>query len=126
MIYISTISKEEMPLQYDRTQMGHVIRAGREAKGMTQAALAEKTRTVPRTIIAIEKGKRYPTYEVFHKIVNVLELSADHVFWPERAACTPAQEQVIREFLSCTKEEQEVVANTMRTLVRSLREKNNP
>lgn len=108
-------------MHQDMTRIGRVLRAGREAKGMTQAALAEKTHTALRTIIAIENDQRYPTYEVFYKIIHVLDISADQVFWPENVTYKPEQEQMIREFLACSEWEQEVVVKTMRTLVRSLR-----
>jgi len=110
----------------DMTLIGCVLRAGREAKGMTQAALAEKTHTALRTIIAIENDQRYPTYEVFYKIIHALDISADHIFWPEKVTYTPEQEQVIREFLDCSEWEQSVILKTMQTLVRSLREENRP
>jgi len=108
----------------DMTRIGRVLRAGREAKNMTQAVLAEKTSVALRTIIAIENDQRYPTYEVFYKIIHALDISADQVFWPEKVEYTTEQEQVIREFLACSEWEQGVVIKTMRTLVRSLQEEN--
>lgn len=108
----------------DVTRMGRILRAGREAKGMTQAALAESTKVALRTIIAIENGQRYPTHEVFDKIIHELDISADQIYWPEKVTYTPEQEQTIREFLRCSEWEQSVIMKTMRTLVRSLREEN--
>ncbi len=113
-------------MHQDMTRIGRIMRAGREAKGMTQAALAEKTNVALRTIIAIENNQRYPTYEVFYKIIRALDISADQIFWPENVNYTPEQEQVIREFLDCSEWEQAVIMKTMRTLVRSLREENRP
>ena len=113
-------------MHQDMTRIGCVLRAGREAKGITQAALAEKTNVALRTIIAIENDQRYPTYEVFYKIIRALDISADQIFWPENVTYTSEQEQVIREFLDCSEWEQAVVMKTMRTLVRSLREENRP
>ena len=106
------------------TRIGSVLRAGRIAKGMTQAALAEKTNTALRTIIAIENDQRYPTYEVFYKLIRALDISADQIFWSEKVEYTPEQEQLIREFLDCSEWEQSVITKTMRMLVRSIREEN--
>jgi len=89
-------------------KMGGIIRAAREAKGMTQAALAKATDTAVRTIIDIENDKRHPTYEVFYKIIRVLDFSADHIFWPEKVPCTPEQEQLIRAIQSCNERDQMV------------------
>ena len=113
-------------MHHDMTMLGKVLRAGREAKGMTQAALAGKTNTALRTIIAIENNQRYPTYEVFFKIIRALDISADHVFWPEKVRYSTEQEQVIREFLECSEWEQAVVIKTMRSLIRSLRDSEKP
>jgi len=66
----------------------------------------------------------HTSYEVFYKIIHALDISADQVFWPEKIEYTTEQEQVIREFLACSEWEQDVIIKTMRTLVRSLREKN--
>lgn len=113
-------------MHQDMTHMGRVLKAGREAKNMTQVALAEKANVALRTIIAIENEQRYPTYEVFYKIIHALDFSADHIFWPEKMEYTLEQEQAIHEFLECSEFEQTVIMQTMRTLVRTLRTENRP
>ena len=110
-------------MHQDMTLIGRVFRSAREAKGLTQAALAELASVALRTIIAIENDQRYPTYEVFYKIIRVLDISADHIFWPEKVKYPPEQEQVIHELFDCPEWEQSVIINTVRTLVRSFREK---
>ena len=105
-------------------KMGDILRATRESKGMTQAELADAIDASGRTIMDIENNKRYPTHEVFYKIIRTLDISSDQFFWPEKVVYTPEQEQVIREFLDCSEQEQSVIIKTMRTLIRSLREEN--
>ena len=109
-------------MHYDVTRIGKVLRAAREAKNLTQAALAEKTDVALRTVIAIENGQRYPTYEVFFRLIRTLDISADQIFWPEKVEYTPEQEQMIREFFACSEREQAIIMKTMKTLVRSIRE----
>ena len=111
-------------MHHNVKQMGHVLREARKAKGMTQAALAKETHTALRTIIAVENEKRFPTYEVLYRIIRVLDLSADQVFWPERTLLTPEQEQLIHLFVQYTEWEKAVVVKTVRTLLQALREKN--
>jgi DNA-binding XRE family transcriptional regulator len=110
-------------MHYDLSLLGRVLREARKAKSMTQVELAEKTQVALRTIIAIENDQRFPTYEVFYKIIRVLDISADHIFWPDRVIYTPEQEQAIHEFLSCSEWEQMVMMKTMRALINSLRDK---
>jgi transcriptional regulator with XRE-family HTH domain len=52
--------------------MGVVIQAARGARGITQNALAEKMDGSLRTVIAIENGKRNPTFDVLYKIIREL------------------------------------------------------
>ncbi|MDL2324620.1 helix-turn-helix domain-containing protein [Ruminococcaceae bacterium OttesenSCG-928-A16] len=113
-------------MQDDMIKIGGIFRAARDIKGMTQAGLAEVTGVDPRTIMDIENDKRFPTYEVLFKIIRILGISADQIFWPDKIKSTPEQEQIIREFLECSEWEQVVIMKTMRTLVRSLREENRP
>jgi len=104
----------------DMIQVGGILRAAREAKGMTQAALAKATNTAERTIMDLENDKRHPTLEVFNKIIHALDFSADHIFWPEKTCCTPEQEQLIRAIQSCGEHDQAVVMETAWACVRAL------
>ncbi len=113
-------------MHHDVNPMGRILREARKAKGMTRAALAKETHTALRTIIAIENEKRFPTYEVLYRIIRVLDLSADQIFWPERTVLTPEQEQLIHKFLGCSEWEKSVIMKTMRALLQSLREKDAP
>lgn len=105
----------------DVTRMGDVIRHAREAKNMTQAVLAEKTESSIRTIIAVENDKRYPTYEIFYRIIHALDISADLVFYPDKVPYTLEQDQMIRKFLSCGESEQKIVMATVHALIHVLR-----
>lgn len=75
----------------DVIRVGGILRAAREASGMTQAALAKATDTVDRTIMDIENDKRHPTLEVLYKIIRALDFPADHIFRPEKVPYTPEQ-----------------------------------
>jgi transcriptional regulator with XRE-family HTH domain len=102
---------------------GGIIRRAREEKGLTQARLAEITGISLRTVIAIEHNQRHPTFEVLWKLMRALDISAGHIFNTDEMLYTPEQEPIIREILSCTKDERDIVLATMRCLIRKLREK---
>ena len=104
----------------DMIQIGSILRAARETKEMTQAALAAATDTVDRTIMDIENDKRHPTLEVLYKIIRILDFSADHIFWPERVPQSPELEQLIRAIQSCNEQDQAVVMETAWACVRAL------
>jgi len=102
--------------------MGAVLRNAREAKGLTQAALAERVDVSIRTIIAIEKNQRNPTYEVLYRLVHTLDISADLIFYPDQSPLTAEQDQFMRELLACNEKEQRVVMTSLQSLIRALRE----
>lgn len=108
-------------MHIDKTAVGDIIHKARDAKGLTQAALAEKIDASVRTIIAVEKGKRNPTLEILYKLVHVLNISADLLFYPEQGSYTPEQDQFIREFTSKNENEQQVAMASSRAIWRTMR-----
>ena len=112
-------------MHYDMKHMGRVMRKAREDKGITQAALAEKIEVSLRTVIAIENGKRNPTFDVLYRLVHALDIPADLIFRPDGTPNTPEQEQFICEFLNATDQEQRVAVSAVRSVWRELRGDNN-
>jgi len=111
-------------MHYDMKRMGRVMRKARDDKAMTQAALAEKIEVSLRTIIAIENGKRNPTFEVLYRLVHTLDIPADLIFRPDDIPNTPEQEQFICEYLNATEQEQRIAVSAARSVWREMREDN--
>jgi transcriptional regulator with XRE-family HTH domain len=104
----------------DMKRMGKIIQSARAAKRITQTALADQIEASLRTIIAIENGQRNPTFEVLYRIIHALDIPADLIFHPDDVTNTPEQEQFVREFLSYTEQEQQIVMDVARCLARGL------
>ncbi len=66
-------------MHYDMKRMGTIIQGARISRGMTQTALADKIEVSLRTIIAIETGKRNPTFEVLYKIADATGASLNYL-----------------------------------------------
>ena len=111
-------------MHYDMKHMGAVIQEARLARGMTQTALADKIEVSLRTIIAIETGKRNPTFEVLYKILQELSIPADLIFRPEDMPGTPELEQFIREFRDANVQEQRMAIASTRGIWKELRKEN--
>jgi len=109
-------------LHMGMTRMGNILRSAREAKELTQASLAENIDVSIRTIIAIEKDQRNPTYDVLYRLVHALDISADLIFYPDHSPFTTEQDQFIRELLACDEKEQRIAVSTLRSLIRALRQ----
>jgi len=102
-------------------RVGKVIQAARASKGITQTVLADRVEASLRTVIAIENGKRNPTFETLYKIIHVLSIPADLIFRPDVPSATPEQEQFIREFLDAGESEQGLSIVASRAIWRELR-----
>lgn len=105
----------------DMKHMGAIVQKARVARGLTQTALAEKIDVSLRTVIAIETGKRNPTFEVLYKIIRELSIPADLIFRPDDIPSTPEQEQFIRELRDANEQEQRTAIASARSIWRELR-----
>lgn len=105
----------------DMKRMGAIIQKAREIKGITQTVLADNIDVSLRTVIAIENGKRNPTFEVLYRLVDALNIPADLIFHPGDIDGTPEQEQFIREFRTASEQEQRIAMVSIRSVWRELR-----
>ena len=63
----------------DKLTMGDRIREARKQKGLTQEQLAESINVSVESISHIECGSRLPSMQVFIKLIEVLNVSADYL-----------------------------------------------
>ena len=63
----------------DKLTMGDRIREARKQQGLTQEQLAEKVDITLEYISQIERGLKTPSMQVFIKLVEVLDVSADYL-----------------------------------------------
>lgn len=69
--------------------MQNGIRSEREARGWTQAALAEHLAVSRQTVVALETGKYDPSLPLAFRIARLFEKPIEHLFTPES---TPARQ----------------------------------
>lgn len=65
-----------------RTVDGPKLTAMREARGLSQTALAHKVGRYPQWISEIETGHGQPSAELFGRILDILGCSADDISVP--------------------------------------------
>ena len=63
----------------DKLTMGDRIREARKYKGLTQEQLAESLDVSVESVSHIERGSRLPSMQVFIKLIEVLNVSADYL-----------------------------------------------
>ena len=108
-------------MHIDITSIGPIMRNARKAKRLSQAALAEHIGVSTRTIIAVENNQRYPTFEVFCRLVHALDISADLIVCPNRVPYTVEQEILVQELIECNDRERTIAIEMLRCLIRTLR-----
>ncbi|GHU79674.1 hypothetical protein FACS1894191_3030 [Clostridia bacterium] len=68
----------------ENSNLGMIVKAARMRKGLTQEALAEKSRVSPRHVSGMENEGNYPSFEALYRLIRELNIPADEIFYPER------------------------------------------
>ena len=92
--------------------LGCIIKAARENAGITIEALANKVDITERYLYRIENEGKKPSFDVLHKLVRELNISADSIFYPEK-----------RMLSACDERSLEVVKATAKALIDTAPEK---
>lgn len=61
-------------------KFGEKVRKLRKDRDLSQEALAELIKRDPRTVVAIEAGKRNPTLNTINKIAQALKITLPELF----------------------------------------------
>ena len=67
----------------DKQSLGRRIREARQIKGLSQRQLAEKAAVGEMYLSEIERGIKMPSMNIFIKLIDALEVSADYVLRDE-------------------------------------------
>ena len=59
--------------------LGDKLKAARKSKNLTQKGLAETVGVKTRTVASYEQGSAYPSLEIFGKLCDTLNISADYL-----------------------------------------------
>ena len=79
-----------------KNRMAEVIRAKRQQQNMTQEQLAEQIDTTPGFVGQVERAETYPSAPVLAKIIQVLGIDANTLFFEIDESSTILQEISIR------------------------------
>ncbi len=99
-----------------RKEIGQRIRHARRLANLSQAELSERLQISPSHMSDIENGKKNIGLDIFMRITEVLQVSADWLLRTDVPSVNTIQSQEIAEILSgCT-------ADEIQTLLKLLRE----
>lgn len=60
-------------------KFGEQVKKVRKERNLTQEDLADLIKRDPRTVVAIESGKRNPTLQTIHKIAQALKIRSSEL-----------------------------------------------
>lgn len=94
-----------------------VIKTAREKSGITIEALAEKIGITERYLYRIENEGKKPSYDVLYKIIHILSISSDSIFYPQKPSKDSEVENLLRMLSDCDERSLEVVKATAKALI---------
>ncbi len=97
--------------------LGKIIKSARQHSKLTMEELAEQIGVTERYLYRIENEDKKPSYDVLYKLVRVLSISPDLIFYPEKTAEESEVENLIRMLYNCDERSLEVVKATAKALI---------
>lgn len=109
--------------EVDLLFLGNRIIAARKVRGLTQKELAMQIGLSPKTVQAIEKGHKNPTYKTLLRLVAWLGISPNTLFPIKMAVEDEELQRFVWKFQSCNPENQKMVLNVLNFLAEQLLER---
>ena len=103
--------------------LGNVIKQERQRADITIECLAERVGVTDRYIYRIENEGKKPCYDILCKIIQVLHIDPDLIFYPEKPTKDSEVEDLIRMLYNCDERSLEVVKATAKALIGTAPEK---
>lgn len=103
--------------------LGCIIKTARENTGITIEALASKVDITERYLYRIENEGKKPSFDVLHKLVRELNISADSIFYPEKPSKDSEVEDLVRTLYSCDDRSMKIVKATAKAALESQTDK---
>jgi len=96
--------------------LGEAVKAARLAMKLTREQFAEKIDLSPRRVMAIENEGKTPSYDTLVKMIRVLGIDANAVFYPENAKQETLAGQLSRLLPQCEERELRAIIALVQTL----------
>lgn len=97
--------------------MGSILKNSRLKLNLTQEELAESVGISARYVMAIENEGKYPSLDVWIKLVRALKLSADCIVYPELNLSADEDEKLIRMLRMLSNRDKLIIGTTMQEML---------
>ena len=122
MILIHTVSKQNRggrPL--DKIALGKKLREARQSKGYTQQALAEIADIGNVYLGEIERGSKMPSLNIFVKLIEALDVSADYILRDELTSGKEyIYDELTQKLINLTPKQRKTAADILDAYLRNL------
>ena len=103
--------------------LGEILKTARMRADITMETLAERVDITERYLYRIENEGKKPSFDVLHKLVRELNISADSIFYPEKPSKDSEVENLLRMLSACDERSLAVVKATVKALIDTAPEK---
>lgn len=97
--------------------LGDIIKNARKKAEMTVEKLAEKVDRSDRYIYQIENEGQIPSFDVLYKLVRILSIPPDLIFYPEKPFKDSEVENLTRMLYTCSDRDIKIVKATVQALI---------
>ena len=110
-------------MQIQNEALGKIIKEMRSRCGLGIKELAARVGVSERYLYRIENEGKKPSFDVLHKLVRELNISADSIFYPAKPSKDSEVENLLRMLSACDERSLEVVKATAKALIDTAPEK---
>lgn len=100
--------------------LGHIVKTARKCNDLTREQLAEKLGITPRYLMSIENENKKPSYDLLFRLIRILDISSDSIFYPEKQHADPITEQLVHKLRLCDKRGLKIIQATLTEIIETI------
>jgi transcriptional regulator with XRE-family HTH domain len=97
--------------------LGRIVKHARESKDFTQEQLAEQAGIGTRHLMAIENEGKHPSFELLYRLIRILDISPDTIFFPEGKPDDTHLDHLIGLLKQCTDRDVRVITALVKSMI---------
>jgi transcriptional regulator with XRE-family HTH domain len=97
--------------------LGSIVKHARTARNLTQEQLAELLGIGARHLMAIENEGKHPSYDVLFRLIRILEISSDAIFYPDGKPNDTRFDYIVRLLARCSERDIRVVTCLVESII---------
>ena len=103
--------------------LGAIVKEARENANITVESLAEQLNVTKRYIYRIENEGKKPSFEILYKLIRILSINPDAIFYPEKPSKGLEVENLPRLLHSCDERTLEIIKAAVYASIRTAPDK---